>query len=577
MVNKKVIDIDSGTWMVVADIHGDLEDYKRIKDIYHQKKESGELNGLIFAGDMIHSYCEEDKSKEITDDLINLTKEDKNIHVLLGNHELAHIYNFTFAREGKEVTSNFEIAIKDNREKYIEFFKSLPLYVRTQGGVVISHAGASKEVSRLDRLEDLIELNHDDILKENMEDSDKGFNTLTIKQKEEFKKNLEQHLYGMPYEEALKRFRGVDAKGKEKYESLLQGEFFHKSHLFQRHSGEEEMPNLDMVWLLDMLFNGNENTYSRSDYLDIINKFLAKMSEDYTAQRFLVSGHIHKEAGFDNFEDKQLRIDSSAEVANPTAKSFLIIDANKTYFSVQELAENLCSLYPETIDKNLLEKVDELSKKYPIKTVYNKTLRKLKDFHGLHLDPRSLYDFEKKLEKEKVKVVGGIKPKNTVLNQTLIEIVEGLEKNNVKIGEILTDGGSRYGIKYEESPEMKGVLIIDYNKVIDNNQKYGPLIIKKVGETETSFAHVMHLDTPVGETVDNGKKVLIIKPLQITSTKENTERLIEKFKGQFKEMPEEMIKGFLNEYIFKRSVLEKPYTDLSEEEFLKRLLEEKQE
>lgn len=33
MKNSKVLNLDSGTWMIVADVHGNLEDYKRIKKI----------------------------------------------------------------------------------------------------------------------------------------------------------------------------------------------------------------------------------------------------------------------------------------------------------------------------------------------------------------------------------------------------------------------------------------------------------------------------------------------------------------------------------------------------------------
>lgn len=567
MKNQKVVDIDSGRWIVAADLHGNLEDYEQLKKIYNQKKSAGEIDGLILAGDTIHAYNCEDKSKEIIDDLISLTNEDSNVYVLLGNHELAHIHNFTFGAGHHEFTKDLELAIKDERAKYVEFFKSLPVYVRTKGGVTISHAGASKQANNI---EDVINMNHEDIIQENKE----NFEQLSPEDKERFKILLEQNLYGMTYTEALKVFRGITLKDSEKDDSLLQGEFFHKSHLLKKHPDKEEQPNPDMAWLGDMLFNINESAYGHLGYLKVIEDFLKNVSEDCDPQNLIVSGHIHSKAGFAIFEDKNLRITSSAEIQDPAAKTLLIIDAKERYSSARDLANNLCSLHPESTDEELSKKVENLSTKYKIKTVYNITPKKIVNLHDI-LSPQNLARAEKELTKEKLVVEGGIKPKSMNLNQILLEITAGLEKNNVGIDEILTDGGSVYLVSYEDKSGNKGDIKITHDQVVDNHPVYGPLQIKKV-DSGNGFAHVIYLDVPVGEKkLENGEKVMLVAKKPIPSTHEHTEKILDSVKSKIEVIPKEMLKELITEYVFKRSVLEEPYTTLSGEEFLKNFLEQK--
>lgn len=559
--------------MVVADIHGNLEDYNRIIQTYQKKKKSGEVDGLIFAGDTIHARSEKDESKEIIDDLIKLTSEDKNIHVILGNHELPHIYNFTLAFRKSDAdvvdfTKDFELKIKDNKDVYVEFFKSLPFYIRTKGGVLISHAGASRGVSKLDCLEDLIDLNHGKIIQENLEDEDDGFNTLTPEKKENFKKKLERRFYkDLPYETVLKSLRGTDVGDKKKAETLLQGEYFMYNLDSQ---GRQINPDAEFLW--EMLFNKNEKHLGSSEYIKTINNFLERVSENYTEQKLIVSGHFHNEAGFDIFEDKQLRITSSEEAGNPTAKSFLVIDAGKTYLSARELADNIHTLYPETVDENLSKRVEELSKKYPIKTRYNISTLKL-DLNTLNLsNPKVLQDLDEKITKGKLMVEGGIKPKNSTINKILFEIIDVLERRDVKIEEILTDGGSNYEIKYEKSPEMKGVIAIEYDVVVDHNQEYGELPIIKV-ESGNGFVHITDMQVPIGEKIlEGGKKAILLSSIRFPASKDKIDKLLETYKEELPNLPAEILKNFVRKYIFRRSVLEEPYTDLSEKKFIKKLL-----
>jgi hypothetical protein len=69
-----------------------------------------------------------------------------NVIMVLGNHEMPHIYGVTLIKGAIEFTPRFEHALVAHRESILAFFASLPFYVRTAAGVMLSHAGPSIEV-----------------------------------------------------------------------------------------------------------------------------------------------------------------------------------------------------------------------------------------------------------------------------------------------------------------------------------------------------------------------------------------------------------------------------------------------
>jgi len=579
MSNKKVIDLDEGRYMVVADIHGNIHDYCKVIQTYNKKKKLREVDGLIFAGDIVHSYGGDDGSRQIIDDLIN-HQMDNNVHVLLGNHEIAHIYNFTLPTGKNELTHEFETDIKSNREKYVGFLKSLPIYARTKGGVVISHAGASKKVKNID---DIINLNHDEIIQENK----KEFDSLTSEEKENFKELLEKKLYGLPYDEAFKLLRGTEPD-----DSLLEGEF-----LYRNRDENNEFKNVDTEWLYDIFFNTNEKFFdngkeketrkSSSDYMDTLTKFLATMSEDYTPQNLLVSGHMHQKSGIDIFKNKQLRITSSAQVDNDTVKSYLVVDAEKKYSSAMELLDNVHSLYPETIDKTLLAKVEELSKKYPILTPYN--IYNLKKGKTVTMTGEATLDdlerlklLQNHLDKKRYESMleGGIKPKNAKLNKNLLSVIEELERKSISIEKIQSDGGSLYDVMYKiydvgpkQSEQIKGLIQVKHNAIIEHNKEYGPILLQK--DPEYGFISLTNMELPIKEVEsEDGEKKILVGPSEPFPAKDEfVDKALEFIKEQHKKgMPKELVTRNVLNLAFKRSVLEKPYTKLSEKEFIEEFL-----
>src|SRR5690606_13378000 len=128
---------------------------------------------LIICGDLIHGEGAEevDHSLDMLMDVMNLQADlgAERVTMLLGNHELPHIYGLTLATGSIQYTPRFEADMTRLNQLYrsayrrkdlIEFLASLPFFVRTKGGVMLTHAGASAEVKSADLFERLVEIDH---------------------------------------------------------------------------------------------------------------------------------------------------------------------------------------------------------------------------------------------------------------------------------------------------------------------------------------------------------------------------------------------------------------------------------
>jgi predicted phosphodiesterase len=95
---KRVIDLEAGTAMIVTDLHGDWDAYRRYRDRFLQLQANGRADYFILTGDLIHheGAVEEDQSLAMVLDVFALQQElgDRLIY-LLGNHEMPHIYSIT--------------------------------------------------------------------------------------------------------------------------------------------------------------------------------------------------------------------------------------------------------------------------------------------------------------------------------------------------------------------------------------------------------------------------------------------------------------------------------------------------
>ncbi len=140
--DKRVIRLPrKGKLKIFADLHGNWRDYSRIKEIFIG---SDKDCYLALLGDYIHgSPGYPDESERVLDDLIKLKRRyRKRVIPLLGDHEHSHIGGPTVAKHGVNQTLAFEHRLsRDKIKKYKDFLRSLPLLIKTDSGIIISHSG----------------------------------------------------------------------------------------------------------------------------------------------------------------------------------------------------------------------------------------------------------------------------------------------------------------------------------------------------------------------------------------------------------------------------------------------------
>lgn len=164
MYSGKLVELPrKGKAIIITDIHGNLTDFKRFIHIWDEF--DYEDNHLIFTGDFIHAMgMENDKSIEILEYIKFLYENFPNIHILLGNHEWATISQKPVFKAGINQTFNFDTLLlkkfgenlcREKMEEYIEFFKKLPIAVRTDNKIFISHAGPPTNIKSLDEIKNI--------------------------------------------------------------------------------------------------------------------------------------------------------------------------------------------------------------------------------------------------------------------------------------------------------------------------------------------------------------------------------------------------------------------------------------
>lgn len=433
MKSKKVIDIDSGRWMVVADLHGNLEDYQRAKEIFVKNKEKGTLEGIIFAGDTIHSFSENERSKEILDDIISLKgKYGNSVMPLLGNHDLSSIYNYVLKSKTEEGTaifgSDFEHQIKGEKEKYTDFLKSFAIAVRTKGGLIINHAGPTSAIDYFEEdvykshLEQVTAIDHDAILKENKE----SWDDLEEEEKENFKEKIVSSILKMPYDKVLELL-AISPEDKERYEDLIHGYYF-------------VTRNVDGKWLNSMLTNTD---------LSRLDDFFKIMSDENYKPEILLQGHIHPSAGISKSGDRNTLCFTSSEGADISSKKIAIIEAEKKY-GLEDLAKSIVPLYSQklialkiTESLNMLGAVIE---KYP----------SLKS---------QLLENDETLGKTVMHVDNLVLDNET--NQTLVYLLKVLESKDTVISN-LKSTDKFYTLEYNH-PDMIGSFKVEGNNVLEED------------------------------------------------------------------------------------------------------------
>jgi hypothetical protein len=313
----RVVDFDSGVAMVVTDLHGEGEVYDHLKSTFLELRRDGKVDRLIFCGDLIHGYRESyvDDSLRMILDVIRLQKEFGSdvVTMLIGNHEMPHIYNITLAKGSHEFTGRFEESLSHSgkRDEVLAFLKCCPIYVRTKAGVLITHAGATPAVTNVENAERILTFNHDSLLML-ADDKLRDYDLAGLKQDRQ-------------YVAQAKNYLAVESMDDPRFPLLLRGQILSQT-------------SEDFSFLWDVLFATNEMGWNISGYNVIAQAFLKAISEHSPyPQKFIVAGHISVRGGHQVVGDWHLRVASYAHATPQKEGQYLLLDCAKPIEKVTDL------------------------------------------------------------------------------------------------------------------------------------------------------------------------------------------------------------------------------------------------
>ncbi len=158
--NGKLVELPKeGKAIVVTDLHGNLNDYQKYMGIWQKYRDNN--FHFILTGDFIHAMgIKDDRSIDILESVKKNWEESKNFHVLLGNHEWSTISRISVFKGNLNQSQNFEGLLKERfkdqwrnkLEEYQNFFKKLPIAVKTKNKVFISHGGPPRSIKSIDEI-----------------------------------------------------------------------------------------------------------------------------------------------------------------------------------------------------------------------------------------------------------------------------------------------------------------------------------------------------------------------------------------------------------------------------------------
>lgn len=326
----RILDLNSGMTMVVADLHGDKDAFGRHIGRFLQMRTRHKVERLLLLGDLIHSEGppEDDESLQMILDVIRMQRmlgKDQ-VVMLLGNHEMPHIYGISLARGKVEYTPRFEKAMSESgkRDEIIAFLNDLPFYVRTAAGVAFTHAGP--DGNALANWDKLRTFDHREVLAE-------FDHALSLNPNPEQLRALYGQTMGMPYEMLARYYLSVTGPSDARYDHLVRGFMI-----------GQESREFEFLW--DALFTRCEISLPMPLYQTLLNRFLETLSKDApTPQRFLVTGHIPVKGGHKVVTDKHLRIATATHAQPRNAGQHLLLDLGKPVTSMDDLVGKLATLY----------------------------------------------------------------------------------------------------------------------------------------------------------------------------------------------------------------------------------------
>lgn len=320
-MQRKVVDFDSGIAMVVTDLHGEGEIFDHLIRKFRAGYESGEIQRLIICGDLIHGRTgNQDHSLRMMLEIMQLQAElgKDTVVLLMGNHEMPHIYNITLMKGNHEFTEGFERALTQTgkRDEVYAFLRGLPFYARTKAGVTITHAGASPAVITANDAERLFTFDHESLIKLGDDMMRRNVDIDLLKNDKRYVQQAMKYL----------ALTGVDD---ERFPHLLRGQIISQSQA-----------EFDFLW--DVLFAQNEQSGSLSSYTMVLHNFLNAVSESCEwEQRVVVAGHIAVRGGHKLVGSQHLRIASYVHAQPSQAGEYLLLDCGADVHAAAELVPHL--------------------------------------------------------------------------------------------------------------------------------------------------------------------------------------------------------------------------------------------
>jgi len=137
-----------GEVMVTGDLHGNLPNFRRITRVADLGRHRGRH---VILQEMLHSMYEDtpDRSYQLLEEVaIYKSVYPAQVHILVGNHEIAELYGLEILKRGRSVLRAFDAALEEAyqfnkdvvREAYYRFLRSLPWAAATPHGIFICHS-----------------------------------------------------------------------------------------------------------------------------------------------------------------------------------------------------------------------------------------------------------------------------------------------------------------------------------------------------------------------------------------------------------------------------------------------------
>lgn len=322
----RAVDFDEGVAMVVTDLHGCGDAFDRVVDTFERLRRDGQAQRLIICGDLIHGYGDEAEDDSlpmlIQVEQMQAAMGEDSVVLLLGNHEMPHIYGVTLSKGEMEYTPRFERALTQSgkRDELLAFLRGLPFVVRTKAGVTLTHAGATVALKTAEDAGRLLSFDHDALLHLADDTLRNRMDLASLKQDERYV-NMSRY------------YLAVDGPDDPRLPEFLRGQIISQLEA-------------EFQFLWDVLFARNEGQWGDIYASVIVPAFLKAISSVSThEQRVVVSGHIGVRGGHRLLGTQNLRLATYAH-ANPCeAGEYLLLDCASAVQDATQLKPQLHKLF----------------------------------------------------------------------------------------------------------------------------------------------------------------------------------------------------------------------------------------